>query len=282
MARPWIEFIYAQCLPWSRGLAGGARDDVEAKVLSRDPDQGDCSLIVRYPAGWSRKAAEALAAEEEFYVLDGEITIGDRTYSRDTYACLPPGYVRPQAHTKTGCVALTFFDRAPAAAKDLKGPAANADLVEFVDVMALRWDAKAADPTLEWMGNRRKVLRWDREHNQKATFVFSTPPHTFPENWECPTLTHPCVEESFKLAGDMIGPHGRMATGAYFWRPADIPHGPFGSHDGALSIIRFKYGKHVNVWDKTPIKYRFDWPYKPAIPPELKPYAMLYDGPARY
>ncbi len=281
MARPWIEFIYAQVLPWQRGPWDGARADVDVKILSRDPERGDCSVIMKYPAGWSRTAPEALAAEEEIYILDGAIEINGRRYGRDTYACFPAGHIRTSAAAPTGCVALTFFDRAPTAAA-LSGPAPTAELIEFIDVMAMRWDAKAADPTLEWMGNRRKVLRMDRTYDQKATFVFSTPPHTYPENWECPTLTHPCVEESFKLAGDMIGPHGRMCAGAYFWRPADIPHGPFGSHDGALSIIRFKHGKHINVWDKTPMPYRYDAPYKPAVPPELVPYAKVYEGAERY
>jgi hypothetical protein len=272
MARPWIEFIFAQHLPWTPGLPGVARGDVSAKILSRDAERGDLTAVVRYPAGWARAKPEALNAEEEFYVLDGAIEIGGRTYGPDTYACLPKGHVRPRAASPGGCVALTFLDFAPEAP----------EFVEFIDVLSMRWDSKASDPTLEWMGNRRKVLRWDRVHDQKATFVFSTPPHTYPEKWLCPTLTHPCVEESFKLAGEMTGPHGRMMAGAYFWRPANIPHGPFGTHDGAMSIIRFKHGKHVNVWDPTPIPYRYDFPYKPAVPPELAAYAKPYDGAARY
>lgn len=272
MARPWIEFIYSQLLPWQKGLPGAGRDDVESKTLSRDPQRGDLTAVVRYPAGWSRPTSETAPAEEEFYILDGSLEINGRTYTKDTYACLPKGHKRASARSPAGCVALTFLDFDPS----------HSELVEFIDAMTVRWDSKASDPTLEWMGNRRKVLRWDREYDQKATFLFSTPPHTYPENWECPTLTHPCVEESFKLAGEMTGPHGRMGTGAYFWRPAGIPHGPFGTHDGCLSLIRFKHGKHVNVWDKTPVKYRYDFPYKPAAPPELAPYLKTYAGAERY
>ena len=51
MARPWIEFLFAQHLPWERGLPGGARDDVDCKILSLDPEGGDMSVICRYPAG---------------------------------------------------------------------------------------------------------------------------------------------------------------------------------------------------------------------------------------
>jgi hypothetical protein len=220
MARPLIEYVYAQCLPWQTGAAAGARADLAAKVLSRDADSGEASLILRYPPGWSRTDPEALAAEEEMYVLDGEIAIDGRIYRRDSYACFPAGYVRSHAESPRGCVALTFFDAVPAlTAAPMRS---DTPLVEHLDLYAMPWDAKAADPTLEWMGNRRKVLRWDPVHDQKATFVFATPPHIFPADWRCPTLTHPCVEESFMLAGEITGPHGRQGPGAYFWRPAGI------------------------------------------------------------
>jgi Domain of unknown function (DUF4437) len=282
MARPLIEFLFAQHLPWTPGLPGGARDDVDAKILSRDSQSGELTALVRYPAGWSRPEPEALAAEEEIYVLDGCITINGHVYGRDSYACLPKHYRRASAESAQGCVALTFFDAAPEESKPGAMHDPKAPLIEGLDVYAMRWDAKPADPSLEWMGNRRKVLRMDPVYNQKATFIISTPPHIYPEHWACPTLTHPCVEESFMLAGDMTGPHGRMTAGAYFWRPAEIAHGPFGTRDGGMSLIRFRHGPHVNVWGETQVPYSYDTSYKPVLPPELKKYAAVYEGAARY
>ncbi|MSQ85413.1 MAG: hypothetical protein EXR10_00990 [Alphaproteobacteria bacterium] len=282
MARPLIEFLFAQHLPWAPGLPGSARDDVDAKILSRDTANGELTAIVRYPAGWARPEAESLAAEEEMYVLEGSLVINGHTYTRDTYACLPNHYQRSSAESIDGCVALTFFDGTPAESKPVAMPDPTAPLIEGLDVYAMRWDAKPADPSLEWMGNRRKILRMDPVYKQKATFIISTPPHIYPDNWACPTLTHPCVEESFMLAGDMIGPHGRMTPGAYFWRPAEIPHGPFGTRDGGMCLIRFRHGPHVNVWGETQVPYTFDTPYKPALPPALKEFATFYDGAARY
>jgi hypothetical protein len=282
MARPLIEFVFAQHLPWALGLPGGARDDVDAKVLSHDSQSGEFTAVVKYPPGWSRPEPESLAAEEEIYVLDGAITINGQTYGRDSYACLPKHYNRASSTSTNGCVALSFFDGPAAESK----PGAKHDpampLVEGLNVYAMRWDAKPADPSLEWMGNRRKVLRMDPVYKQKATFIISTPPHIYPENWACPTLTHPCVEESFMLAGDMTGPHGRMTPGAYFWRPAEIAHGPFGTRDGGMSLIRFRHGPHVNVWGPDQVPYTYDAPYKPVLPKELKPHATFYEGAARY
>jgi Domain of unknown function (DUF4437) len=263
-------------------LPGGARDDVDAKILSRDLQSGELTALVRYPAGWSRQEPESLAAEEEIYVLDGSIAINGHHYGRDSYACLPRHYRRASAESAHGCVALTFFDATPEESKPAAVPDPKAPLIEGLDVYAMRWDAKPADPSLEWMGNRRKVLRMDPIYNQKATFIISTPPHIYPENWACPTLTHPCVEESFMLAGDMTGPHGRMTPGAYFWRPAEIAHGPFGTRDGGMSLIRFRHGPHVNVWGSEQVPYTYDTPYNPVLPPEFKKYASVYDGAQRY
>ncbi len=280
MTRPLIEYIYSQCLPWQTGRAElGMRRDVPAKILSFDSDLRESTVILRYPAGWTKTKPEALAVEEEMYVLDGEITINGRVYARDSYACFPAGYVRETASSANGCVAITFFDGTPepanASVKD------GAVTVERIDLYDLKWET-GGDPTLAWMGTRSKTLRYDPVHQQKSTFVFATAPQVFPENWECPTLTHPCVEESFHLSGSIAGPHGIKRPGGYFWRPPGVAHGPFGSRDGTMSLIRFRHGRHVNIWDKTPVKYSFDMPYKPALPAELVPLAKDYLGGERY
>lgn len=272
MARPWIEFLYAQKLPWTDGLYGGARNDVQSKTLSIDDSAGDSSVLIKYPAGWQRADAEVLTAEEEFYILDGDLEINGKTYTQDCYGCFPAGYVRNDARSKTGCVALTFFDSEPNVSGDLSNTFNERDLVPFINTLDMKWDASTADPTLEWMGNRRKVLKWDHAYNQKGTFLFATSPHIYPENWACPELTHPCVEETFMLGGELTGPFGKMEKGAYFWRPEEKPHGPFGTREGGFALIRFKYGKHINVWGDTDVPYSFDFPYKPELPRELAPY----------
>lgn len=283
MARPWIEFLFAQKLAWDTGLYGGARNDVTSKILSIDDEAGDSSILVRYPAGWERREPEALKAEEEFYILDGALEINGRIYKRDCYGCFPAGYVRKTARSLGGCVALTFFDLEPKKSDDLSGNYDSHDLVEFLDTFEMKWDSTTADPSLEWMGNRRKILKWDQKYDQKQTFLFTTPPHIYPDNWSCPTLTHPCVEESFMISGEITGPFGKMTQGAYFWRPEDRPHGPFGTRGGGFSLIRFKYGKHVNIWGEVDVPYNFDFSYNPELPDHLSHLGDApYEGTAPY
>ena len=54
MARPHIEFIQSQVLPFSRGLYGGARPDVEVRTLSLDVRTDGNTLDI---AGAERDAA---------------------------------------------------------------------------------------------------------------------------------------------------------------------------------------------------------------------------------
>ena len=271
MTRPWIEFLFAQQLSWEKGLYGGARDDVDVKTLSIDANAGDSSVIIRYPKGWSRNNVYSLDAEEEFFILSGSIEINGVIYSQDCYANLPRGYKRNNSRSEDGCVALTFFDSEPSVSSDLsKHNREEGTLIEYVNTLDMKWDSSTSDPSLAWMGNRRKVLKWDKKYNQKTTFLFSTPPHIYPDDWKCPILTHPCVEESFVLSGEFIGPQGKMTKGAYFWRPEGKPHGPFGTREGGFSLIRFKYGKHVNIWGDEEIPYTFDFPYKPILPKQIE------------
>lgn len=111
--RPRIEFIHAQILPWRCVPLGAARPDAQYKFLSRDPADGACSCLIRYPAGWSREGDECLTADEEFYVLEGELVMDGTRYAADSYALLPAGWPRHEMRVPHGAVVLTFFNRQP-------------------------------------------------------------------------------------------------------------------------------------------------------------------------
>jgi hypothetical protein len=277
MARPWIEFIFAQNLPWEPGVPGASWRDLASKTLSLDDASGACSLLIRYPAGW-RAADGAVAAEEEIYVLDGTLAVNGAVLRRDSYLTIPTAHARRIEAGPHGAVTLSFFDRAPQAA-----PIAADAALTPIDTLAMKWDDSGVPADLQYMGIKRKVLRRDATTGQQRSFLLTTAPHNYPKNWACPTLTHPCVEEMFQLAGDMSGPHGRMTAGAYFYRPPDVAHGPFGSRDGSLALIRFIDGKHVNIWGDHDVAFDYDLPYAPAVPAALKKYALgPYRGAERY
>ena len=71
MARPHIEFIQSQHVPWQPGAAIGLARRVQAKALSRDPDDGAFTALVDVPPGEALATAETLAASEEWFVQIG-------------------------------------------------------------------------------------------------------------------------------------------------------------------------------------------------------------------
>lgn len=271
MGRPHIEFVQAQMLPWRRIPPGRARPDAEYKFLSRDPATGACTCLIRYPPGWSREADETLGADEECYVLDGTLELDDVALGPDHYACLPRNHPRRRMHSRAGAVVLTFFDREPDFGPVPAGPvdatlAARAE--SHRDVLRMPWDRTLNDPRLAHLGIGRKDLRTDLVSGER-TFLSLMLPHAEPPGARGPRETHPVVEECFVLAGSLTGPHGTMHAGAYFWRPAGIAHGPFGTRFGCVALIRFVGGRHVNEWSEDEAPFSFDSPYRPVLPPEL-------------
>ncbi len=269
--RPYIEFVQAQCLPWKRIGSGLARPDVEYKMLSRDAETGACSLLMRYPAGWSREGPEHIVADEEFYVLEGSLTMDERVYAADQYGFLPAGWTRHNMSSPRGCVLIAFYDREPILIGEAGDPAVRQSprAIEWLDAAAMPWDMTLNDPKLKHLGISRKNLRTDPETGER-TFLSLVLPQSTPEGNKGPQETHPIVEESYLIAGSLTGPHGTMYPGAYFWRPPGIPHGPFGARWGSVSLMRFVGGRHVNVWTQTEAPFDFATPYNPVLPEALQ------------
>ena len=275
--RAHIEFVQSQMLPWRRIGAGLARPDAEYKLLSRDAGDGACSLLLRYPPGWSREGPEFIDAAEEFYVLDGSLQIDDHNWRADSYGWLPAGLTRTHMHSPAGCVMLAFYDAEPVL-RGGQGPKLAQSLCHVV-ATELEWDLTLYDPHLRHLGIGRKNLRTDPDTGER-TFLSLILPQSAPENGQGPQEMHPVVEEAFVLSGSLASPHGTMQPGAYFWRPPMIPHGPFGAHWGAVSLIRFVGGRHVNLWTHQHAKLDMRAPYAPVLPPELAHLAQTIWQPA--
>jgi len=268
--RAHVEFVQAQCLPWLRIGPGLARPDAEYKLLSRDAGTGACTVLMRYAPGWSRGGPEHILADEEFYVLEGDLQMDERTYGPDCYGFLPAGWTRRHMRSDKGCVLLACYSAEP----QLVGLAgdgsaeASARAVPWLDAAAMPWDMTLNDPNLRHLGISRKNLRTDPETGER-TFLSLILPQAAPEGNKGPREIHPVVEEAYLIAGSLTGPQGTMHPGAYFWRPPGIPHGPFGARWGAVSLIRFVGGRHVNEWTRDEAPFDFAAPYDPVLPDNL-------------
>lgn len=267
MTRPHIEFIHAQALPWQTGTLGGALTGIETKVLSRDNGSGAASMVLRFPAGWSCAESFHLAAAEEFVVIEGDITVNGVDYSELAYANFPAGHPRNAVSSKSGAVLVSFFDGAPEVVAGESAGAADG-FIEKIDVLREGWDADYSginSPELAAAGARKKILRADAGGGDQTWFI-----GTLPLWRESKVETHPVVQEMYLLSGSIAGNTGIMHPGAYFWRPEDILHGPYGSKTGNVILMRSQGGALSTNYYEPESPFSFDAPYNPVLPPELE------------
>lgn len=278
MARPHIEFIQVQALPWQRGLYGGARPDVDVKMLSLDSDTGASTAIVRYPAGWERRTAETLGTDEEFFVLAGELAINGRRYGGMHYGYLPAGHERRHAVSSKGAVLLTFFEGEPKRAQGSERFRRDGGLVEHLDTNTQVWKPVSHDPKVP-TGLQTKTQRIDPDTRER-TWLNCRHPGLNEPGMMGSKEAHPVVEEIFLLSGDLNLNWGTMRLGAYLWRPPGVWHGPpGGTRFGYLFVARSKGGPLVNHWTEEKFPVVLDPPYAPVLPAELAPYGRTpYTG----
>jgi hypothetical protein len=97
MPKPGLEFFHPDHLPWQTvtgsASAGAGGPGIAEKVLSRDPDTGDVTRLLRFEAGVETSDTIAHDFWEEIFILEGALVdLGRReTFTAGMYACRPPG-----------------------------------------------------------------------------------------------------------------------------------------------------------------------------------------------
>lgn len=254
MPRSHVEFIQQQSVPWQSGVV--PVDGVLTRVLSRDDASGAVTMINRYPAGTSIDTAYAQDIDKEFFVLGGEMIINDVSYASGDYAYLPAGFVRRSTTMPCQCDVLTFYEG--------KTDLPRGEFVERIRSSQAEWGA-ASDPKVASASIRRLVLRPDTSIGER-TWLLKLETD---EPYEIRGVErHPCVEEMFLLDGDIHMRTGVMKQGAYFWRPANIAHGPTGSRAGFTALFRAKEGAFETAWSDADSPVPWDAPYAPTLPTE--------------
>jgi hypothetical protein len=273
MARPRIEFIQAQNLPWQSQPLADLRPDSEVRILSTDDESGACSLMVRYPAGWSRETEGYLNADEEFLVLYGDLTVGAFDYGYLGYGHVPAGLPRRRIASKSGAIVLTFFSAQPTFRSGANDYDASR-IVEGMDAMSVPYTGNFHPEFPPGAG--RKMLFEDPDTGDQS-WLLGTLGLRWAERAERP----PVVEEMFLIAGEVHGNLGVMRPGAYFWRPPDIAHGPYGSLTGNIYFFRTKGGALSTDYEPPDRPFTW-WPeHRPILPPDLAALAQETAAAAR-
>jgi hypothetical protein len=85
---------------------------VQMALLPKLPD-GGFRAFVRFPAGWWRADVGHYAVAEEFLVLEGEISLNGRTWTKGELAWVPAGQRRHDLGSRTGCLVFAWFGGTP-------------------------------------------------------------------------------------------------------------------------------------------------------------------------
>jgi hypothetical protein len=270
MARPHIEFIQSQRLSWDEPKPGFTPPGRTAKILSFDSVTSESSQLVKFAAGTSREIDEYLLADEEFFVLKGDLTINDTAYGVHNYAFLPAGYPRHLMRSEAGAELLVFYSGAPdpIAGSPPDGLYDQNRLIARIDPFEMAWDRTGQDPGIADLQAWRKVMRLDPAGKCRS-FLLAGLPQGIHREREKPMEWHSYCEEAFLIAGDMPCHCGVMKPGAYFWRPPHINHGLECSLTGFLTFLRIPgSNENVNNWvEKGQVS--LTPAHAPFLPPEL-------------
>lgn len=261
MGRPWIEFVQSQRLSWRTDVLAALRPGAEAKVLSHDDADGACSLLVRYPCGFVAEPG-SLTADDEVFVLEGTLDIGDTRHGPFGYSHLPVGCDAGRWSSPHGAVVLEFFSTAPARAAGQRRFDATR-MVIGLDALQVPYTGNFHPEFPPGAG--RKILYQDPQTRDTSWLL-----GTLPLRWAERSEVHPTVEEMYLLAGEVHGNRGVMRPGAYFWRPGGKPHGPYGTQTGNLYFFRTKGGQLSTEYVDAERPFRW-WPeYDPILPSDLE------------
>lgn len=241
--RKHIEFIHFEEAPWQPLEVARLAPGCEIRVLSRDSSDGACSGILRIPAGWRHETPFTSTAPEQLFILSGDLHKGDYAYTEQCYSYRPAGAPHGPMWSEQGCEAIVMWDHAfEIKAGDASEPA---EMIGFMDTINTNWQPTIAEGPNA--GIMVKMLRHVKE-NDEMTFLTGIMPHWKENRQE----HHHCVEESFKLTGDLnlnmnLGEKMLMTENCYFYRPPYLKHGPMYTRTGTMSLIRVS-SKLVNYY----------------------------------
>ena len=110
--RPHVELVDEKDLIWHMAELPHGEGDARQRNLNYDEEDGAASLLVEFQSDWSRGPG-LHAAQTEWYVLEGQITIGDTELGEGGYWCAPRGVstraacIREGRHPRFSCSANT-------------------------------------------------------------------------------------------------------------------------------------------------------------------------------
>lgn len=117
-------------LAWGEHQIAGAEKPAHIVLLGANAELGTRTVMVRFPAGWTRDAVGHQPAGEEMAVLDGALSISGLTCGVGQVLVVEPNATRAATSTADGTRAVVWFSGAGGGWAD--GEAADAGRAEVL------------------------------------------------------------------------------------------------------------------------------------------------------
>jgi hypothetical protein len=236
MPREHVEYVHHSSLPWEPSDVAGLPADTEEKLLSEDPETGASTRLLKITGERRDPVGDPLAwnADVEILVLDGEFWLGSDVLGRFDYAYVPAGATAARFGAPDEATVLFMPDAELSETDPVDGAA-----VDVKHTADMEWEnvAKYASDNWDIVGAGFKILHEDEETGERSWFLAS-----LPQRDGFGVEKHPVAEEAFQLIGALNGDRGTFNEGSYFWRPPDVPHGPYSNDIGSMTFFRVHGG----------------------------------------
>lgn len=243
MTRPQTENLNVSDITPENWTVPGLADGLQVRRLNEDPETGALSAMIHIPKGWKRKEAAIGEADQDLFLMDGELEIGGNVLQSGAFSFYPNGVVQPPWIARQDCAAFVIFNREPVfhAATESSPDAKTEQTVAALDTWTMEWfdPLAASKPSVKFHpGIFVKVLRVDPDTGT-STHLAGLMPGWFQEGIE----VHPVREESIIISGDVniatVNGEGgyTVEVGGYYSRPPGIPHGPLSSKNGNVGLV---------------------------------------------
>ncbi len=249
--RPHVELIQEADLCWHEAELIGGDGKARQRNLSYDEEDGSASTRLIFDTAWHRPAGYH-HADIEWYVMDGQMKLGDQLLVKGAYWRAPAGLWVPELSVAEGSEIPIFREYGDWGFSESKGNRA-----EFVSRGGNTASDEQGELTIvdssrmEWMPNvyegdtqrflKLKLLYLDPSPPGENDKGFVTMLAFAPPGWSDNRMVHhPVFEEAYALEGQLDYNFGTLDTGTYFFRPALVKHGHFvaGAERGWSGIFR--------------------------------------------
>lgn len=241
--RPHVEIIDDRDYIWHMAEFVHADGMARQKNLAYDEEDGSVSARVEFVSDWSRPAG-VHHAETEWFVLSGEVRIGDQRLGEGGYWQAPKGVWTPPVFAKKGTVILHWreygdwgFDLTE---KDRDFVRPDQKLTVVSEDQPWLPVEEGSPMRFDLGGTPVPGLYIKMLHRDELTGFYTRLIKAKPGWKEHPLAHHPVYEEAYCLDGHFDYNWGTMWPGTYFFRPAFIRHGDFyaGEDEGCTWIVR--------------------------------------------